>query len=352
MITENLSTLKIHKLSQEQYDRELAAGNIDESAIYLTPDDNSDNVGIEIDTELNENSINPVTNKAITQELKVAAEVVEELSNSVKNKTDEITDDATSYPSTKAVYDYTVPKSDILNTFDLEETDESKIYNATAINYAINIFNENAEDKRDKLAEYTESPAEYNYYSAQAVNNMLETLVEEKVQYIAQDTAPDDTNVLWVDTSDDTSDFEQVSIDTSLSISGYAADAKAVGDALEEKQPKGNYLTEVPSEYVTEEELSAKGYLTGYTETDPTVPAWAKENTKPTYTANEVGADASGTASSLVEAHNVASDAHVDIREQIAQVSDEVDNLKKIYIGNTAPTDISDGTIWIDTSEE
>ena len=43
MITENLSTLKIHKLTQTQYDRELEAGNIDPSALYLTPDtiDNS-----------------------------------------------------------------------------------------------------------------------------------------------------------------------------------------------------------------------------------------------------------------------------------------------------------------------
>ncbi len=32
------------------------------------------------------------------------------------------------------------------------------------------------------------------------------------------------------------------------------------------------------------------GYLTSYTETDPTVPAWAKAETKPTYTASEVGA--------------------------------------------------------------
>ena len=39
MITENLSTLKIHKLTQEQYDRELAAGNIDANALYLTPDE-------------------------------------------------------------------------------------------------------------------------------------------------------------------------------------------------------------------------------------------------------------------------------------------------------------------------
>jgi hypothetical protein len=39
MITENLSTLKIHKLTQTQYDRELEAGNIDATALYLTPDE-------------------------------------------------------------------------------------------------------------------------------------------------------------------------------------------------------------------------------------------------------------------------------------------------------------------------
>lgn len=39
MITENLSTLKIHKLTQAQYERELEAGRIDASALYLTPDE-------------------------------------------------------------------------------------------------------------------------------------------------------------------------------------------------------------------------------------------------------------------------------------------------------------------------
>ena len=42
MNIENLSTLKIHKLTQEQYDRELAAGRIDEDALYLTPDEEID----------------------------------------------------------------------------------------------------------------------------------------------------------------------------------------------------------------------------------------------------------------------------------------------------------------------
>lgn len=37
------------------------------------------------------------------------------------------------------------------------------------------------------------------------------------------------------------------------------------------------------------------GYITGYTETDPTVPSWAKQSTKPSYTATEVGALPIGT---------------------------------------------------------
>lgn len=39
MITDNLSTLKIHKLTQAQYDRESEVGNLDATALYLTPDE-------------------------------------------------------------------------------------------------------------------------------------------------------------------------------------------------------------------------------------------------------------------------------------------------------------------------
>lgn len=44
--------------------------------------------------------------------------------------------------------------------------------------------------------------------------------------------------------------------------------------------------TELPTK--VSELTNDAGYITG--ETDPTVPAWAKANTKPTYTASEVGA--------------------------------------------------------------
>ena len=53
-----------------------------------------------------------------------------------------------------------------------------------------------------------------------------------------------------------------------------------------------HYYSEVDDNYdnATQTWVTQQGYLTSYTETDPTVPAWAKQSTKPTYTASEVGA--------------------------------------------------------------
>ena len=60
-----------------------------------------------------------------------------------------------------------------------------------------------------------------------------------------------------------------------------------------------NDLTNKPTIPVVPTDVSAfnndAGYITGYTETDPTVPAWAKTENKPTYTASEVGALADDT---------------------------------------------------------
>lgn len=76
-----------------------------------------------------------------------------------------------------------------------------------------------------------------------------------------------------------------------------------------------------------------KGYITSYTETDPTVPAWAKASSKPTYSASEVGADAKGTASSAVSSHNSATNSHSDIRTSIQ-------NLQTTVNGISVPTKV------------
>ena len=77
------------------------------------------------------------------------------------------------------------------------------------------------------------------------------------------------------------------------------------------------------------------------TETDPTVPPWAKQPQKPTYTADEVhalpdtytppdqtaqqvGADPAGTAASAVSQHNTDTAAHNDLRLALKGLSDRV----------------------------
>ena len=76
-------------------------------------------------------------------------------------------------------------------------------------------------------------------------------------------------------------------------------------------------------------------------ETDPTVPAWAKQPSKPTYTAGEVGArpdswtpsasdvgaDAAGTASGAVAAHNTSGAAHADLRALIEGLTSRLNAL-------------------------
>lgn len=53
MITENLSTLKIHKLTKAQYDRAVTNGTIDANALYLTPDEEVDLSGYATIEQLN-----------------------------------------------------------------------------------------------------------------------------------------------------------------------------------------------------------------------------------------------------------------------------------------------------------
>lgn len=79
----------------------------------------------------------------------------------------------------------------------------------------------------------------------------------------------------------------------------------------------------IPSK--TSELTNDSGYLTS--ETDPTVPDWAKQTTKPTYTADEVGAEAKGVAETKVSTHNTEATAHNDIRLVIQNLSAQLNAL-------------------------
>ena len=56
----------------------------------------------------------------------------------------------------------------------------------------------------------------------------------------------------------------------------------------------------------------------------PSVPSWAMQSNKPSYSASEVGADASGTATSEVSTHNTNTSAHNDLRLELEGLSDRL----------------------------
>ena len=60
--------------------------------------------------------------------------------------------------------------------------------------------------------------------------------------------------------------------------------------AINNKVDKVNGKGLSTNDFTTAEKTKLASALTSYTETDPTVPAWAKMANKPTYTASEVGA--------------------------------------------------------------
>lgn len=113
---------------------------------------------------------------------------------------------------------------------------------------------------------------------------------------------------------------------------GFNAPVQSVNDKTGHVVLNANDVGALPKSTVIPTKVSQlendEEYLKSYTETDPTVSAWAKAPTKPTYTAAEVGArpntwtpsaddvgaDSEGTAETKVSEHNTNTEAHNDIR--------------------------------------
>ena len=85
-------------------------------------------------------------------------------------------------------------------------------------------------------------------------------------------------------------------------------------------------------------------------EKDPTVPAWAKEPERPTYTAGDVGADAEGTADRLINVHNESNTSHSDIRILINELSTTLTNF--LGVSSDATKTLSDILSLIADAEE
>ena len=122
--------------------------------------------------------------------------------------------------------------------------------------------------------------------------------------------------------------------------------------SLEEIKEKIDYLESIQdpdaiknavADYISKNPITVE-------ETDPTVPAWAKEAQKPSYTASEVGADPSGTAAAQVTAHNTAEAAHNDIRLLISGLTDRLNALADS--DDTTLDQLSEVVLYIKSNRE
>lgn len=95
-------------------------------------------------------------------------------------------------------------------------------------------------------------------------------------------------------------------------ISGKA-DKTEIPTRVSQLENDRGYINSIPDNLVTEQELEAKGYLTEFVETDPTVPSWAKQPNKPTYTLDELGAEAAGAAGNALLQAKQYTDERFDI---------------------------------------
>ena len=129
---------------------------------------------------------------------------------------------------------------------------------------------------------------------------------------------PDQPGVIWVDTSESADDNFYTKSQT---LSNTTKTALGLGQGATPNDAFNALLNRSGGS------SGGSGDASTFIETDPTVPEWAKAATKPTYTASEVGADASGTATSKVSSHNTNTKAHSDIRISITDLTNRLNAL-------------------------
>lgn len=104
-------------------------------------------------------------------------------------------------------------------------------------------------------------------------------------------TGSDGSTTSVTDSNTTYSTMTQAQATAGTSTSGLRISPKVLHDTIQEALPTvPSALSDLTNDMTVSDFTNDAGYLTSYTETDPTVPSWAKASSKPSYTASEVGA--------------------------------------------------------------
>lgn len=218
----------------------------------------------------------------------------------------------------------------------------------------------------DNLVHYYNKADTYTQAEVNALISNINKLTSQIVDQLP--TEDIDTSVIYLIKQEDTNAYMQYMYinsawaelgTTQVDLSDYYKKSE-VDTKLADKADKTELPT-VPS--VVSAFTNDAGYLTEYTETDPTVPAWAKAENKPTYTAAEVGALPEDTEIPIftnkavldkineekIESWDEAvTSAHTHDNKIVLDKFTESDEGEVLYKGKQ----IASGNLWNGTKEE
>ena len=97
---------------------------------------------------------------------------------------------------------------------------------------------------------------------------------------------------------------------------GNKANASDIPTKVSDLTNDSGYLTSVPGEYITETELNNKGYLTSFTESDPTVPSHVKAITEENISNWNAKSEFSGNYDDLINKPDLFSGSYNDLSDK------------------------------------
>ena len=206
-------------------------------------------------------------------------------------------------------------------------------------------------------------------YTQEEINELVSNLNKLTTQIVENlPTENIDTSTIYLVKQGETNNYMQYMYiksawaelgSTEVNLSSYVTLTK-MNEELDKKADKSEIPT-VPTKVSAF--TNDVGYLTEYTETDPTVPAWAKSPTKPSYSAEEIGALPDDTeipiftnkevldkisAEKVANWNDAVAKTHEHNNKSVIDKFSESAEGDVLYNGEQ----ISSGNIWVGTKSE
>ena len=367
---EDIGTLKINVLTKEQYDQASLAGEIEEDELYLTPSSGTGVTDVEVDgTSVVSGGVAEVdlSGKADVSHTHTKSQITD--FPTIPTITDTYSSTSSNGMSGKAV-------NSALQTLD------GTISGTAGSGKTLTAFSQtdgkvsatfgNISITKSQISDFPAIPTITDTYSGTSSDGMSGKAVKSAIDAldgtISGTAGAGKTLTAFSQTDGKVSaTFGNISI-TKSQVSDFPT-IPTVNNATLTIQKNGttvNTFTANASSNVTanisvptdtSDLTNGAGFLTSFTETDPTVPSWAKASSKPSYTASEVGALPDTTIIPTVNNATLTIQKNgTTVGTFTANASSNVTaniTMPNIFISTSDPTsaDGSNGDVWLKYEE-